>query len=466
MAPATIAGAALRARPGVGWDRDSIIIAIQEWVATYGEPPRAADWNPSSAKWSGQLWRVERYRAGRADGSRWPALNTAKRPFGGSLTAAIREAGFEPAKPGPTRRADVDPQQAHRADMSPEGRAMLAGALAQAREAERRVALLEAKLERAADRTLRLTAERDAARRQGRRAVTPKVVRERVVDEAAVARAQRVAAAAAVKAESSTRAAREQIADARMDAAEARTAAKRMAAKLERAEATIGTLRGERRELKAGADRQADRLVAAQRLLERARADAARANVRAGADAARANVRAGADAARADGRAGADAARADGRAGADAARADGRAGADAARADGSAGADAARAGEYADAARGPVVVTVREPAPAAAELRAARADAARDRRAAVEAELRAARAERELRETVAAIRGEARRLTATELAELRVSGPSGPAVMAEALNALAVARKSNNPMRMQDALRRVARAAVTWQERI
>ncbi len=422
MAPATIAGAALRARPGVGWDRDSIIIAIQEWVATYGEPPRAADWNPSSAKWSGQLWRVERYRAGRADGSRWPALNTAKRPFGGSLTAAIREAGFEPAKPGPTRRADVDPQQAHRADMSPEGRAMLAGALAQAREAERRVALLEAKLERAADRTLRLTAERDAARREGRRAVTPKVVRERVVDEAAVARAQRVATAAAAKAESSTRAAREQIADARMDAAEARTAAKRMAAKLERAEATIATLRGERRELKAGADRQADRLVAAQRLLERARAEAVRANEHARADATRANGRAGAD--------------------------------------------AARAADHADADRATVLVTVRSPAPAAAELRAARADAARDRRAAVEAELRAARAERELRETVAAVRGEARRLTASELAELRLSGPSGPAVMAEALKALAVARKSNNPMRMQDALRRVAQAAVTWQERI
>ena len=455
MAPATIAGAALRARPGVGWDRDSIIIAIQEWVATYGEPPRAADWNPSSAKWSGQLWRVERYRAGRADGSRWPALNTAKRPFGGSLTAAIREAGFEPAKPGPTRRADVDPQQAHRADMSPEGRAMLAGALAQAREAERRVALLEAKLERAADRTLRLTAERDAARREGRRAVTPKVVRQRVVDEAAVARAQRVATAAAAKAESSTRAAREQIADARMDAAEARTAAKRMAAKLERAEATIATLRGERRELKAGADRQADRLVAAQRLLERARADAERANGRAGTDAERANGRAGADAERATGRAGTDAARATGRAGTDAARANGRA-----------GADAAQAADHADAAPAPVLVTVREPAPAAAELRAARADAARDRRAAVEAELRAARAERELRETVAAIRGEARRLTASELAELRLTGPSGPAVMAEALKALAAARKSNNPMRMQDALRRVAQAAVTWQERI
>src|SRR3954451_14620877 len=197
MAPATIAGAVLRTHSGrgAGWDRDSIIIAIQEWVATYGEPPRAADWNPSSAKWAGQLWRVERYRAGRADGSPWPALNSAKRPFGGSLTAAIEAAGFEPAKPGPRRRSDVDPEQAHRADMSPEGRAMLAAALAQTREAEQRIALLEAKLDRAGDRALRLTAERDAARRAGRRAATPKVIRERVVDDAAVARAKRQAAA-------------------------------------------------------------------------------------------------------------------------------------------------------------------------------------------------------------------------------------------------------------------------------
>src|SRR3954454_13967079 len=92
MAPATIAGAAPRARTSTRaeWDRDSIIIAIHEWVATYGEPPRAADWNPSSAKWSGQLWRVERYRAGRADGSRWPALNTAKRPLGGVRGEGMR----------------------------------------------------------------------------------------------------------------------------------------------------------------------------------------------------------------------------------------------------------------------------------------------------------------------------------------------------------------------------------------
>ena len=395
MAPATIAGAVLRTRNGrgAGWDRDSIIIAIREWVATYGEPPRAADWNPSSAKWAGQLWRVERYRAGRADGSPWPALNSAKRPFDGSLTEAIRAAGFEPARPGPRRRTDVDPEQAHRAVISPEGRAMVAAALAQARDAERRVALLEARLERVGERASRATAERDAARRVGHRAVAakPKVVRERVVDDAAVARAERRAVAAEAKAEATVREIRSRHSEARMDAAEARTAAKRMAAKLERAEATVGTLRGERRELKAAADRLSDELVAAERLLERARADAERPAE---------------------------------------------------------------------------VVTVREAAPEAAEVRAAQAAAARDRRAALEAELRAARAERELRETVAALRGEARRLTAAELAELRVSGPSGPAVMAAALQALTAARRTNNPVRMQEALRRIAQAAVTWQERI
>ena len=182
-----------------------------------------------------------------------------------------------------------------------------------------------------------------------------------------------------------------------MDAAEARTAAKRMAAKLERAEATITTLRGERRELKAAGDRLADELVAAERLLERARADA-----------------------------------------------------------------------EAERAPAPAVVAPSAPAstPAAAELRAAKSAAARDRRAAADAELRAARAERELRETVAALRGEARRLTPAELAELRVTGPSGPAVMAAALESLTAARRTNNPVRMQEALRRVAQAAVTWQERI
>ena len=71
--------------------------------------------------------------------------------------------------------------------------------------------------------------------------------------------------------------------------------------------------------------------------------------------------------------------------------------------------------------------------PDAAAVRAAEAEAAASRHAARTAEARAAAAERELRETVAAINGEARRLTTDELATLRADGPSGPAVLAGAL---------------------------------
>lgn len=171
MAPASVAGASIRCStsPGdagrVSWDRDTIIEAIREWVATYDEPPRAADLNPSSAKWSGQTWRVDRYRAGRADGTAWPSLNAAKRPFGGSLTAAVRAAGFEPARPGPRRR-EVVPAQAARLQMTPDVRVVLDAALAAARDADRRADALAGRLDRATARTTALAEERDAARRR------------------------------------------------------------------------------------------------------------------------------------------------------------------------------------------------------------------------------------------------------------------------------------------------------------
>jgi hypothetical protein len=260
MAPATLAGAT--PRPAAGrrgrWDRDAITEAVREWAATYGEPPRAADWNPSAARWSGQPWRVERYRAGRADGSPWPALNAAKRPFGGSLTAAVRAAGLEPARPGPRRRADVDPEQAGRALMSPEGRAMVQAALAQAREAERRVASLEGRLERSEARAGRLRLELDAARRSARAAAAaavPRVVRERVVDDAAIARAERRATAAVVRAQAAASAAREDAAAARAGAAHARRAAREAEVRAARAERelheTAAAVRGEPRRLTA-----------------------------------------------------------------------------------------------------------------------------------------------------------------------------------------------------------------------
>jgi hypothetical protein len=71
-------------------------------------------------------------------------------------------------------------------------------------------------------------------------------------------------------------------------------------------------------------------------------------------------------------------------------------------------------------------LTVREHAREAAEANAARAGAARDRRAATGAELRVARPERELREPVDAIRGEAGRPIAAELQELRTRAPQAP----------------------------------------
>lgn len=390
MTPASFAGVqSPEARVGrkALWDRDTIIQAIQEWVALHGEPPRAADWNPSSAKWSGQEWRIARYRAGRADGTPWPALNAAKRPFGGSLVAAVRAAGFEPAKPGPKRRTDVDLAQAGRAVISPEGRAMLEAALAEAREAGRRVVTLEARLERATERARDLADQRDAARREARRA--PKVVRERVSDDAEMRRAR----AAVDKAEARVGKLRDELATARMDAAEARTAAGRMASRLERAEATVADLRTQRRDLRAQLDDALAEAAGLDELLTEARA--------AGATAAEAET-----------------------------------------------------------------VVVLTEAPEAAVLREALAEAAAARREAEKAQDRATRADRELRDTVAAVRGEPRRLTKEELTELRAEGPAGPAVLAAALQDLAAARKHGGEQRLASALRRVAEAAITWQERI
>src|SRR6059058_6081255 len=82
------------------WSRELIVQKIREWNALYGEPPCSADWNPSLARWRAQEWRVERYY----DGS-WPSTNAVKRAFGGSFDAAVRAAGYAPAKPGPRRAA-------------------------------------------------------------------------------------------------------------------------------------------------------------------------------------------------------------------------------------------------------------------------------------------------------------------------------------------------------------------------
>jgi hypothetical protein len=117
MAPAPIAGAPPRARTGrqATWTREEIIERIQRWSELFGEPPRAADWNPAAARWSDQTWRVARYRAGDPEtGAAWPSLNVAKRAFGGSLRAAVAAPGLEAAPPGPKRRARLASARATR----------------------------------------------------------------------------------------------------------------------------------------------------------------------------------------------------------------------------------------------------------------------------------------------------------------------------------------------------------------
>ena len=62
--------------------------------------------------------------------------------------------------------------------------------------------------------------------------------------------------------------------------------------------------------------------------------------------------------------------------------------------------------------------------------------------------------------------GEARRLTADELAALRAGGPSGPAVLAAALREVGRARASGNGPALDAALSALASAAVRWRDRL
>jgi hypothetical protein len=83
-----------------------------------------------------------------------------------------------------------------------------------------------------------------------------------------------------------------------------------------------------------------------------------------------------------------------------------------------------------------------------------------------EAESRAAEAERRSRELAALVCGEQRRLTASELAELRDGGPSGPAVVASALKALGRARATGDRTGLTAALGELASAAIRWRDRL
>ena len=82
------------------------------------------------------------------------------------------------------------------------------------------------------------------------------------------------------------------------------------------------------------------------------------------------------------------------------------------------------------------------------------------------AEARGAAAERHARELAELVCGEQRRLTAAELERLRAGGPSGPAVLASALKALARARAAGDRTGLAAALGELASAAVRWRDRL
>jgi hypothetical protein len=85
---------------------DEVLRALRAWTARYGEPPAQADWDPVRARALGHEWRIERYHAGD-----WPSLKTVRNHFG-SLGAAVRAAGLEPAP----ARQDVAARAARRRD--------------------------------------------------------------------------------------------------------------------------------------------------------------------------------------------------------------------------------------------------------------------------------------------------------------------------------------------------------------
>ena len=105
-------------------------------------------------------------------------------------------------------------------------------------------------------------------------------------------------------------------------------------------------------------------------------------------------------------------------------------------------------------------------ADAEARVRAAEDQAEAAALDAAEARRESAKAKRRARELSALIADDQRRLTGGELAELRSSEPSGPAVLAAAIKRLARARAAGDRGGLASALAEVASAAVRWRDRL
>jgi hypothetical protein len=105
-------------------------------------------------------------------------------------------------------------------------------------------------------------------------------------------------------------------------------------------------------------------------------------------------------------------------------------------------------------------------ADAEARVRASDDQAQAAARDAADARAEADAAERRARELSALVADTQRRLTGSELAELRTAGASGPAVLAAALKRLARARAAGDRGGQAAALAELASAAVRWRDRL
>lgn len=219
------------ARRKTPWSKDDIAEALRSYAAQFGTPT-SASFNPATARWHGSPPEViARYRAGQADGTPWPSLNTIKKVHGG-WAAAILAAGLTPARTGPKRRSEVNRDEVA-ARMDGDTRIVLEAAEARASVAERQLAARGRELERARAVSARLREESVRVR------IRVRTERVKVVDERAVRRAEARAASAVRDA-----------AGAGALVAAANAEARKAAAALSRREKIIEELRLERRELR------------------------------------------------------------------------------------------------------------------------------------------------------------------------------------------------------------------------
>ena len=373
---------------------------------------KITEWNelygepPCSADWNPSLarWRAQEWRAERYRDGIWPSTNAAKRPFDGSFDAAVRAAGLEPHRSGPRRRpaGTARPAVEQRAPETVPRR--VNDALVEADERERALERRVAELERTVQ-----VAERRATRA------------EDLLDDA------RTRARRAGDRERRARLARDRVresASVETDSVVADAGARTRAA-YDQATAAVAESRDARRAAAEAEVRAADaeaRATAAERLLEAATTAAstttyarvhgrneANGNGHGAVTTNQNHVGGGVSAAEVEAR-------------------------------------IAAAVAQAQAESGGAI---------AAAMAAARA-----------AEDRAAVAERRARELATLVCGEPRQLTRAEIADLRDAGPTGPAVMANALRTLHAARAANDRRGLTDALGGVASAAVGWRDRL